>query len=41
MNSWPFVLASYLVTLAGTGGITIWSFLAMRRAEADVESLKK
>lgn len=41
MNSWPFIVASYAVTLAGTGGLTIWSFVAMRRAEADAESLKK
>lgn len=41
MNSWPFIVASYGITLAGTAGLTIWSFVAMRRAEADAESLKK
>jgi hypothetical protein len=34
MNHWPFIIAAYAITIIGTGGITIWSFVAMRRAEA-------
>ena len=40
MNHWAFVTAAYLVTLAGTGGLALLSYLAMRRAEAAAESLK-
>ena len=40
MNHWAFVTAAYLVTLAGTGGLALLSYLAMRRAEAAADSLK-
>ena len=33
MNPWPFVIAAYAVVLLGGGGLLVWSFLAMRRAE--------
>jgi len=41
MNHWPFVLAAYAVTLIGTVALGLWSWSAMRRAEADAEGLKK
>ena len=41
MNPWPFVVASYALTLIGVGGVTAWSFAAMRRAEAEAEALRR
>jgi len=41
VNHWPFILAAYGLTLAGTIGVTWWSWLAMRRAEADAEALRR
>ncbi len=40
MNPWPFVVGAYAITLAGTLFMVAWSWLAMRRAEADVERLR-
>jgi len=33
MNPWPFVIASYAVTLAGAAAVVLWSWFAMRKAE--------
>ncbi len=33
MNPWPFVIAAYVLTGAGSLGLALWSFLAMRKAE--------
>ncbi|MBW0145241.1 heme exporter protein CcmD [Sphingomicrobium clamense] len=41
MNPWPFVIAAYSVTLVATAGLVVLSFLAMRKAEADVEALRR
>jgi hypothetical protein len=41
MNHWAFVTAAYAVTLLGTGGLALLSFLAMRRAEAAADSLRR
>lgn len=41
MNHWPFVIAAYAVTLAGAGGLVLWSWSAMRRAEREGEKLKR
>lgn len=41
MNPWPFIVAAYALTIGGTLGVTAWSFLAMRRAEAEAETLGK
>ncbi|HWU91698.1 MAG TPA: heme exporter protein CcmD [Sphingomicrobium sp.] len=41
MNPWPFVIAAYAVAIAATAGLLLWSFAAMRRAEADADSLKR
>jgi hypothetical protein len=40
MNPWPFVAAAYALTALGTLGLTAWSFLAMRRAEAEADALR-
>ncbi len=34
LNHWTFVIASYAIGVGGTGLLVIWSWLAMRRAEA-------
>lgn len=41
MNHWPFILAAYGVTLLGILALLLWSWTAMRRAEAEAERLKK
>jgi heme exporter protein CcmD len=40
VNHWPFIIAAYGVTGAGTLGLVVWSLIAMRRAERAVDSLK-
>ena len=40
MNPWPFVTAAYALTILGTLGVTLWSWLAMRRAEAEADTVK-
>jgi hypothetical protein len=39
MNHWPFIIAAYAITILGTGGLSIWSFVAMRRAEARADAV--
>jgi hypothetical protein len=34
LNQWNFVVASYVIGLAGTLGLVAQSWLAMRKAEA-------
>ena len=41
MSHWPFIIAAYALTGLGALGVTLWSFVAMRRAEADAEALGK
>ena len=37
MNQWFFVTAAYAVTIVGTVGLVLASFVAMRRAESGAE----
>ena len=37
MTHWPFIIAAYGLTAAATLVVTLWSYLAMRRAEAAVD----
>jgi hypothetical protein len=39
MNPWPFVIAAYAITFAGTSALVLWSWIAMRAAEADAAKL--
>ena len=39
MNPWPFVIAAYAVTFVGTASLTLWSWIAMRRAEAEADKM--
>ena len=41
MNPWPFVIAAYALALGGTAALVLWSWLAMRRAEAEADSLSR
>lgn len=41
MNQWAFVEAAYAVVVIGSAGLALQSWLAMRRAEAAAESLRK
>ena len=41
MNHWPFIIAAYALTLIGTAGLALWSWSAMRRAEAEAEALRR
>ncbi|MEO7634385.1 MAG: heme exporter protein CcmD [Sphingomicrobium sp.] len=39
MNPWPFVLAAYAVTIGATAALLVWSWRAMRAAEAAAKAL--
>jgi hypothetical protein len=41
LDPWPFILAAYALTILGTFGLALWSYVAMRRAEAEAEALGK
>ena len=41
MNAWPFIIGAYAVGAIGTLGLVLASYLAMRRAEAAAESLRR
>ena len=41
MNHWPFIIAAYALTVAGTLALTLWSWSAMRRAEAEAEAVRQ
>jgi hypothetical protein len=41
MNPWPFVIAAYGLVAIGTIVLTGWSWIAMRRAEAEAEKLRQ
>jgi hypothetical protein len=40
VNHWPFIIGAYGLTILGTIGVTLWSWSAMRRAEADADALR-
>jgi membrane associated rhomboid family serine protease len=41
MSHWPFIIGAYAAAIGGTIGLALWSWVAMRRAEADAENLRK
>jgi len=41
MNHWPFIISAYALTIIGTVALTVWSYLSMRRAEADAEAVRR
>lgn len=41
LDQWNFVVAAYVVGLAGTLGMASWSWLDMRRAERRRDEVKR
>ncbi|MDD3799612.1 MAG: hypothetical protein PHE36_10600 [Novosphingobium sp.] len=41
LNQWDFVLAAYAIGIIGTLALAGWSWLAMRRAEARRDRIRK
>ena len=41
MNQWSFVLAAYAVVVFATAALVVTSWMAMRRAEAEAEALRR
>lgn len=41
MTHWTYVTLAYVVVAIGTGGLALWSWRAMVRAEAAAEGLKR
>ncbi|HKN41509.1 MAG TPA: heme exporter protein CcmD [Sphingomicrobium sp.] len=41
MNQWAFVTAAYGLAALVTLGLVAWAYLSMRKAEADVEAVKR
>lgn len=41
MNPWPFVVAAYSAAILLTGGLVLWAWAGMRRAEAAAESVAR
>jgi nitrate reductase gamma subunit len=39
LNAWPYVVAAYAVTIAGTLALVGWSIAALRRAEQRADAL--
>ena len=39
MSPWTLIITSYALALGGTAALTLWSWAAMRRAEADADAL--
>jgi hypothetical protein len=39
MNPWPFIIASYVIGVGGTGALALWAYGSMRKAERDAEKL--
>ncbi len=40
MNHWPFIIAAYGIAVLGIGGVMLWAFMSMRRAENDRQDLR-
>lgn len=41
MNPWPFIIGAYALTVVAVLGLTLWSWAAMRRAEAEAARLSE
>lgn len=38
-EAWPFVIAAYAITIAGTLSLLGWALIALRRSEARADAL--
>ena len=41
LNQWDFVVAAYAVGVSGTLAMVAWSWIAMKRAEARRDEVKR
>ena len=41
MNHWPYIIASYVLTIGAMAGLTLASWARMRKAEADAEAIRR
>ncbi|WP_281063728.1 hypothetical protein [Sphingomonas sp. LaA6.9] len=41
MNHWPFIIAAYALTIAGTFGVVAWAWASMRKAERLSDELRR
>jgi hypothetical protein len=41
VNHWPFIVAAYALSIGGTVALALGSYLAMRRAEARAEAVRR
>ena len=41
MSHWPYIIAAYVLTIGGMGGLALTSWLRMRKAEADAEAVRR
>jgi len=41
MNHWPFIAAAYAIGLGAPALLALQSLLAMRRAEAEAEAIRR
>ena len=41
MNTWPFIAAAYALTLGASAAIALVAYVAMRRAEAAADTIKR
>ncbi|HWJ58738.1 MAG TPA: heme exporter protein CcmD [Sphingomicrobium sp.] len=41
MNPWPFVVAAYAVAILACGGLVLWAWVSMRRAETAADELTR
>lgn len=41
LDQWDFVIASYIIGVAGTFAMVGWSWLSMKRAEAKREKARR
>ena len=39
MSHWPFIIASYVIGIGGTAVLALGSYVSMRRAEREADSL--
>ncbi|MFD1611587.1 heme exporter protein CcmD [Sphingomonas tabacisoli] len=41
MSHWPYIIASYALTIGGMAGLALASWLRMRKAERDAEAVRR
>jgi len=36
-DQWAFVIAAYVLTFVGAGGLSVWTWVSMRKAEREAQ----